>query len=117
MSLYLRVLTVGLVGFWLLLSGFWDNGLLLLLGFASVVLTVYLAFRIERVYPLHSVTKMMVRIPPYAFWLTGEIIKTNLDVIKSIWMPKRYPISPTLDKVPMTQNTRLGKRSTPTQLP
>lgn len=109
MSLYLRVLTIGLVGFWLLLSGFWDNPLLLILGLASVALSAYLALRIERVYPLYSVNRIVFRVPRYGLWLLWEIIKTNIDVVKCIWMPKRYPITPTLEKVPMTQTTRLGK--------
>jgi len=109
MSLYLRVLTVGLVAFWLLLSGFWDKPLLLILGLASVALAAYLALRIERVYSLNSVTKIIFRVPMYGIWLLWEIVKTNIDVVKCIWMPKRYPISPTLTKVPMTQTTRLGK--------
>lgn len=109
MSLYLRVLTIGLVVFWLLLSGFWDKPLILMLGLASVVLSAYLAMRIERVYSLHSVTKIIFKVPLYGGWLLWEIIKTNIDVVKCIWMPKRYPISPTLNKVPMTQTTRLGK--------
>ena len=109
MTLYIRFLTLGLAAFWLLLSGFWDNSLLLLLGVVSVVLSIWLAMRIERHYPLYSVTRMFFRFPPYWGWMMGEIVKCNLDVSKSIWMPKRFPISPVLDKVPMTQKTRLGK--------
>lgn len=109
MSLYLRVLTIGLAVFWLLLSGFWDKPLLLILGLVSVALAAYLALRIERVYSLHTVTKIIFRVPVYGIWLFWEIVKTNIDVVKCIWMPRRYPISPTLSKVPMTQTTRLGK--------
>ncbi|MGB0846779.1 MAG: Na+/H+ antiporter subunit E [Thiolinea sp.] len=109
MSLYLRILTIGLASFWLLLSGFWDKPLLLILGAISVVFSAYLALRIERVYSLHSVTKIIFRVPLYSLWLSWEMVKTTIDVVKCIWMPKRYPISPALNKVPMTQKTRLGK--------
>lgn len=109
MSLYLRVLTIGLVCFWLLLSGFWDKPLILMLGVISVALSAYLATRIERVYSLQSVTKIFLRVPLYTLWLCWEVVKTTLDVVKRIWLPKRYPISPTLGVVPMTQTTRLGK--------
>lgn len=109
MSLYLRVLTIGLVCFWLLLSGFWDKPLILMLGVASVALSAYLALRVERVYSLNSITKIFIRIPRYMVWVLWEVVKTTVDVVKRIWLPKRYPISPTLSKVPMTQTTRLGK--------
>lgn len=106
---YLRFLVIGLVVFWLLWSGFWDNPLLLGLGAASIALSAYLAIRIERYYPLRTVTGMLYRIPVYWLWLMTEVIKTNVDVAKRIWLPSRYPISPTLGVVPMTQKTRLGK--------
>jgi multicomponent Na+:H+ antiporter subunit E len=109
MSSYLRFLVVGLVGFWLLLSGYWDNPLLLILGAASVALTAYLASRIEKYYQLKSVTRMLYRLPAYWVWLMVEVVKTNIDVMKCVWWPSRYPISPTLDIVPMTQKTRIGK--------
>ncbi|MEZ5536733.1 MAG: Na+/H+ antiporter subunit E [Thiolinea sp.] len=109
MSSYLYFLIVGLVVFWLLLSGYWDNPLLLMLGAASVALSVYLTARIERHYQLKSVTRMLFRIPAYSVWLLVEVIKTNIDVVKRIWFPSRYPISPTLAVVPMTQKTRVGK--------
>lgn len=109
MSLYLRILTIGLIGFWLLLSGFWDKPIILILGAISVALSAYLAIRIERVYSLKSVTQIFIRVPMYTLWLSWEVVKTTLDVVKSIWMPKRYPISPTMSEVPMTQTTRLGK--------
>lgn len=109
MSSYLRFLVIGLVGFWLLLSGYWDNLLLLGLGVVSIVLTAWLASRIERYYQLKSVTQMLYRLPAYSMWLLVEVIKTNIDVVKCIWLPKRYPISPALAIVPMTQQTRIGK--------
>lgn len=109
MSSYHRFLVAGLIVFWLLLSGFWDNPLLLTLGAFSVALSAYLASRIEKNYPLRSVTRMLIRLPAYSGWLFIEVVKTTIDVTKRVWMPSRYPISPTLDVVPMTQNTRLGK--------
>lgn len=109
MSLYQKVLTFGLACFWLLLSGFWDKPLILMLGVASVALTVYLAIRIERVYSLHSITRIFLRVPRYMLWVSWEVVKTTIDVVKCIWLPQHYPISPTLSKVPMTQTTRLGK--------
>lgn len=106
---YLRLLGIGLLVFWLLLSGFWDNGLLLFLGVMSTLLVLYLARRIEQVYPLRSISSIVFRLPVYWLWLFVEIVKANVDVLKRIWLPQRYPISPVLDKVPMTQHTRVGK--------
>lgn len=109
MSSYLRFLLAGLAIFWLLLSGLWDNTLILILGALSIALVGFLASRIEQHYPLRSVTRMLYRLPQYWAWLFVEIIKSNIDVIRCIWMPKRYPISPAMVTVPMTQNTRVGK--------
>ncbi|HPQ96232.1 MAG: Na+/H+ antiporter subunit E [Thiothrix sp.] len=108
---YLRSLSIGLLVFWLLLSGYWDNGLLLLLGVLSMLLVVYLAGRIERYYPLRSLAnpRTLLRLPAYWAWLFVEVVKSNIDVARRIWFPRRYPISPVLEQVPMTQTTRLGR--------
>ncbi|HPE58977.1 MAG TPA: Na+/H+ antiporter subunit E [Thiolinea sp.] len=108
---YLRLLSIGLFIFWLLLSGYWDNGLLLILGVLSVLLVVYLAWRVDRYYPLHSLghPHTLLRLPFYWLWLFVEVAKSNIDVAKRIWFPRRYPISPVLEQVPMTQTTRLGR--------
>ena len=106
---HLRLLIVGLLVFWLLLSGYWDNLLLLSLGAVSVGVVAYMDWRIERVYPLKSVLKIMSQLPSYMLWLFVEVIKANLDVLKRIWFPGRFPIAPVLEWVPMTQQTRLGK--------
>ncbi len=106
---YLRLLGIGLLVFWLVLSGFWDNGLLLFLGVLSTALVLYIARRIEQTYPLRSISSIVSRLPAYWCWLFVEIVKANMDVLKRIWMPQRYPVSPSFDKVPMTQHTRIGK--------
>lgn len=106
---YLILLIVALSAFWLLLSGFWDNTLLLALGAASVALSTYFAWQIERRYKTRQAVRIIARLPLYWLWLIGEIIKANLDVLKRIWLPSRYPISPSMRALPMSQTTELGR--------
>ena len=106
---YVLLLTGSLFGFWLLLSGFWGNSLLLTLGVVSSLLAAYFGWRIEKSDPrLFSLT-MLTRLPPYWVWLIGEIVKSNIMVVKSIWWPRRHPISPTLARVSASQQTPLGR--------
>lgn len=106
---YLTLLIIALYVFWLLLSGFWNNSLLLTLGAVSTALVAFMAWQIERRYPSSNLFKVLWGIPIYWIWLIGEIIKANLDVLKRIWMPTRYPVSPVIASLPMTQKTPLGR--------
>lgn len=102
-------LAVALYVFWLLLSGYWDHKLLLSLGLASTALAFYLAWKIEKRYPFLFISRITTRIPAYWSWLVVEVIKANIDVLKRIWMPKRYPISPDMCVLPMSQRSRIGR--------
>lgn len=106
---YLTLLIIALYVFWLLLSGSWNNSLLLTLGAVSTALVAYMAWKIERQHPSPNLYKVRWSLPVYWIWLIGEIIKANLDVLKRIWLPKRYPISPTIASLPMSQQTALGR--------
>ena len=98
-----------LFGFWLLLSGFWNNSLLLTLGLASVTIAVYIAWRIRRQYQLHIDSTVVLRFPRYFGWLCYEIYKANIAVVKNIWFPRVHPISPTVKRLPMKQKTKIGQ--------
>lgn len=97
-------LTLLLSVFWLINSGMFYP-LLLGLGALSVGLTVWLMRRVGVIdgasYP---VIMLSPRLPGYLFWLTGEIIKANLDVVRYIWSPRRT-ISPTVVHVQASQKT------------
>ncbi|MFM1891584.1 MAG: hypothetical protein RLZ44_661 [Pseudomonadota bacterium] len=106
---YLLLLLASLYLFWLLLSGFWDNGLLLALGLGSTLLAALLGWAIERHNPRRFSLRLFYRLPAYWAWLLLAVIKANLDVVKCIWLPGRYPISPTLRRLPASQRTDTGR--------
>jgi multicomponent Na+:H+ antiporter subunit E len=98
-----------LYGFWLLLSGYWDSPLLLLLGLASSLLSAWIGARLEQPGRRGYSLRMVLRLPRYMVWLVGEIVKSNLDVVRRIWHPHTDPISPVIGRLPLSQVTRLGK--------
>lgn len=100
-------LTVALLAMWLLMSGHYD-ALLISLGIASVLFTVFLALRMEVVdhesYPTHM-TGRLIR-----FWtfLAKEIVLANIDVARRI-LAGRSAISPRTFTLRMPQKTDLGR--------
>jgi len=107
--LYLLFLTVGLGVFWLLMSGFWDNPLLLGFGVISILICLFIAWRIERKFPFHKGISLLPGLPFFWAWLVKEVVLANIEVLKCIWLPEKYPLSPTIRTLPMSQKTRLGK--------
>jgi len=107
---YRYLLIIGLSVFWLLLSGYWTNILILCLGAASVALSVWFALQIERDYPfLERGLSIFLRQPLYWPWLFVEIIKANIAVLKCIWLPKQYPISPLIRTLKMAPESRIAR--------
>lgn len=106
---YITFIIISLTVFWLLLSGFWDNGLLLALGAASVALVGYLTWQIEKQHPTILSTRILMLLPVFLIWLIGEVIKANIDVLKRIWFSGRYPVEPAMKSLPMSQKGALGK--------
>lgn len=94
--------------FWFLLSGH-TEALLIGLGLASVLLTVFLTKRMNVIdhesYPFH----LSLDLPAYLVYIMREIINANIDVIKRIVSPKRNPISPRMLELPLPQKTGLGR--------
>ncbi len=97
-----------LFGFWLLLSGYWDDPLLVGLGVGSCALVVYLCRRMDVVdregIPLHVGGRFWLYWP----WLMKEIFMANVAVAKIILDPK-MPISPRMVVFHGSQETDLGK--------
>jgi multicomponent Na+:H+ antiporter subunit E len=107
---YRYLLIIGLSIFWLLLSGFWDNLLLLSLGVASVALAAWLAMRIERDYAFKDRDlSILIKQHTYWPWLFIEIIKANIAVLQNIWLPKKYPISPIIRTLKMQPESRIAR--------
>ena len=100
-------LALALFLLWLGLSGHFEP-LLLLIGLASTVLAVFLAKRMEVLdhesHPIHLTGRL------FRFWayLSREVVLANIDVIKRILTPGKS-ISPQLVKLPLPQQTDLGK--------
>ncbi len=107
--IYHLFLTIGLAIFWLLMSGFWDNSLLLSFGAISILLCLFFAWKIEKKYPFHKAISLLPGLPLFWLWLFKEVVVANIDVLKRIWLSEEYPLSPTIRTLPMSQKTRLGK--------
>jgi multicomponent Na+:H+ antiporter subunit E len=106
---YFLLLLSALSAFWLLLSGYWDNPLLLGLGFASACFVAWLGIRMARGGPELVNLRLLLRLPPYWTWLVREIVKANIDVVRHIWRPGLYPISPSMERLASSQRTAVGR--------
>ncbi len=99
-------LTMTLVAFWLLLSGHYTP-FVLSCGFFSILITVYIALRMDVVddeaQPIHLTSSILF----YWLWLTKEVVLANIAVCRRIWSP-RLNISPTVICVNASQKTPLG---------
>ena len=91
---------------WALLSGMFEP-LLLGLGIASVVLTVWIAHKMDVVdhegHPIHLGPRALLYFP----WLGLEIVKSNWDVAKIILSP-RMKIQPHIFKTKASQLSDVG---------
>ncbi|MCF7983117.1 MAG: Na+/H+ antiporter subunit E [Thiohalocapsa sp.] len=106
---YFLILFLLLCAFWLLLSGYWDNDLLLAFGAASSLLVAWIGSRLIGADPPRSYPVSIVRITAYSWWLLVEIVKANIDVVKRIWLPKEHPISPCMARLPLSQVSGVAK--------
>lgn len=81
--LHAITLTLILFGTWLILSGYYTM-LLIALGILSVAISITIALRMDLIdresHPIH----LFLRIPGYWLWLLVQIIKSNIDVSKTI---------------------------------
>jgi len=98
---------LALMAVWLLLSGLFKP-LLIGLATASVLLTLWLAHRMEiidgRNYPVWAAARFV----PYWPWLGVEIVKSSFDVARRVLSPS-LPISPTVFEVDSSQLTSMGR--------
>ncbi len=106
----MKVISFGVLLFalWALLSGYFSP-LLLSLGAISVALTLYLANRMNVIdhesYPLHLYSKF----PLFFAYIMREIVIANIDVVKEILKIGSKGISPQVIKLPLPQQTDLGR--------
>ncbi len=101
------ILVIALSGLWLLLSGFFDNKLLLTFGAISVALSVWLAKRAGMLDDEGVPSSMFPRVFGYWFWLTFEIGKSNVTVIRQA-LAVNPQISPKWIRVPIKTESHPG---------
>lgn len=107
--LHFIFLVISLFSFWLLLSGFWDNVLLLGLGLLSSLFAAFIGVKIKQHNEFKLDLGFFFRFPKYLVWLIGQIWAANVDTAKRIWFPDKFPISPTISKLKTTQATSFGR--------
>lgn len=94
-------------GLWIGLSGY-THPLLLSLGLASSLFTLYLAHRMDVVdqesHPIH----LTIRLLRFTVYLIRKIVVANWDVAKRIVTPGNT-ISPQMITLPLLQRTDLGR--------
>ena len=107
MTLTLR-LGATMVVLWLLLSGLF-KAQLLVLGVLSVVLVTWLANRMRvlehRGQPIYF---RFLHLLGYWGWLLGQILRSNVDVVRRVLQPGPTGIRPTIRRVAATPDTELG---------
>jgi len=103
------VLLVVLVIYWLALSGYIHDRLLLTLGAISVVVVFLLVLRMK-ILDDETVPYFHGKVPAYFSWLLVEVAKANKAVVKTVLSPD-MEISPQLITVPMPHKTDMGRVS------
>jgi len=105
-----QVIWLGTVLFatWILLSGYYDNILLVGLGIASTFAAVAVSYRMGVIdrgsQPVHLTPRALIYWP----WLIREIAKSNVDVALRV-ISLTPDISPTLVRVPMVLRSDIGR--------
>ena len=107
MKLHTISLFLTLAAFWLLNSGH-NTLLILLLGLASIFLVLVIVHKMDVVDHESQPLYLTRNIFSYYLWLTKEIIKANIIVVKHIWLGNQS-ISPTLRRIKISQKTDMGK--------
>jgi multicomponent Na+:H+ antiporter subunit E len=93
---------------WLLLSGYFDNPMLLTFGVLSCVLVIVIGQRMRLFETDIPSLPFTLRMVAYFPWLMWEIVKSNIDVTRRILDPK-LPISPLVFRVKTSQRSDLGR--------
>jgi multicomponent Na+:H+ antiporter subunit E len=98
-------LTFVFVAAWLLWSGIYKP-LLLVLGVFSVMLSVYLAYRMNFFSHTAGLRQFMWRLPAFWLWVLKDIVLSSWEVAKIVLSPS-LPISPTTVLLDLKTNEEL----------
>ena len=101
------ILSISLSVFWLLNSEH-STDYMLSLGVISIAFVVYIAHRMDVVDHESQPVHLTLKIPAYYTWLIKEIIRSNLVVVKHIWLGNKS-ISPVFANITASQKTEIGK--------
>lgn len=93
---------------WLLLSGIFDNKLLLGLGFASVLAVTLMMRRLDRYDGAALPYGMGLRPLLFAPWILWEIVKSNMHVARVVLSP-RMPLNRRLLRVKGSMKSDVAK--------
>lgn len=93
---------------WLLFSGLWTHPVIVPLGIASVVLSVWLSRRLGIVDHIDRPVRLLGRGVRYWLWLLVEIARSAVQVARHVLSPT-LRISPRIVRLPTTQKTDLGR--------
>ncbi len=107
-GVYAGVLGASLAVYWLVLSGIYDKGLLLIFGALSVFAVVALA---ERMRIMDAESIPILRLFPvlsYWVWLGGEITKANIVVARTV-LRADLDVTPRLIRVPAPQRNDFSR--------
>ena len=108
MTRYVISLTVLLAVVWLLFSGMWTYPLILGLGVASVITTVWLVGRLNLLRRDSEVFHMLPAALRYWPWLVGQIVLANVQIARRI-LAGREGIDPRIARVRTLQRTHVGR--------
>lgn len=104
---YMIALAVTLTLLWLGLSGVYKP-LLFMLGAASVLFVVWMSRRMDVVGVEHNPVLYSWRLPLYWLWLSWEIIKSNVEVARTVLSPRRN-LRPGIVTVPVRLDSPVAK--------
>lgn len=106
-NMHYLFITISLYAFWLLLSGHYIP-LLLSLGGLSVLITVVILHRMDKVDGEQIALHPSLKFFQYIGWLSWQVLLTNIDVARRIWDPA-LPIDPSWEKLDTKVTTPLEK--------
>ncbi|MCB1772051.1 MAG: Na+/H+ antiporter subunit E [Gammaproteobacteria bacterium] len=101
------VAAIFLAVFWIALSGHYTP-LLLSLGAVSVVVSIWLVYRMDRVDGEPNRLTPSAGLFGYLAWLLWCVIKSNVDVARRIWSPS-LPVRPVWARLETEVETPLEK--------
>jgi len=105
---YVASLAFLLAGTWLLFSGMWTNPILVPLGAVSVMFSIWLSHRLGILDRTARPMRIILASLRYWPWLLGQIVLSSMQVARQVLSP-RLDINPRIMRLPMTQQTDLGR--------